>query len=249
MAAISKRPQLKRKRSFHGTDHPQERQDNERTTFPGGLCKRCHTIPWSELRHSLPSSRIGKFVTFLTESHRELSLSSCRVCQLLAILKPASLDLEICHLRVLSARRVFETSNARSVREASFSDCSLLCVYPSKKNRTVCNETGYLAVLDQDRKEEDSDFGPRLISPGQIDFKLVRHWLSFCRRKHNRACTEDRREDTHGLQVIDCERTTVIPAPPRCQYIALSYVWGPNPAAPQQNNGLALNKLPPGHPR
>lgn len=39
------------------------------------------------------------------------------------------------------------------------------------------------------------------------------------------------------LNVIDCQEKKVVPAPPRCEYVALSYVW-------RRNELLAFDQAP-----
>lgn len=37
------------------------------------------------------------------------------------------------------------------------------------------------------------------------------------------------------MKILDCERKKVTTAPPGCRYVALSYVWGPQPT----NNNIS----------
>ncbi|KAH7186204.1 heterokaryon incompatibility protein-domain-containing protein [Fusarium flagelliforme] len=66
-----------------------------------------------------------------------------------------------------------------------------------------------------------------------IDPKLIKSWLKHCTQSHL-SCKPNigGSEFVRGLQVIDCETGETIEAPGRCNYFALSYVWG-KPAQPQ----------------
>lgn len=68
------------------------------------------------------------------------------------------------------------------------------------------------------------------VNASRIDFARVRHWLSICSQHHNpppeRVKSEARSSLRLDLKLIDCTTRVVVEAPPGCQYVALSYVWG-----------------------
>lgn len=53
--------------------------------------------------------------------------------------------------------------------------------------------------------------------------EMVRQTVSTCHKLHE-TCKEVQADMLPGLRVIDCQTRLVIPAPPSCQYVALSYV-------------------------
>jgi hypothetical protein len=76
---------------------------------------------------------------------------------------------------------------------------------------------------------QQSTIRPCLLSPQivshHLDFSNVAVLLKYCTRHHKKLCgTQDR--GLVGMQVIDCQLMTIIPAPINCIYVALSYVWG-----------------------
>ncbi|KAJ8516489.1 hypothetical protein ONZ45_g6205 [Pleurotus djamor] len=64
-----------------------------------------------------------------------------------------------------------------------------------------------------------------------MDVSLVRKWLRLCQEEHDDVCQGswwiDRREALpSAVRMIDVKTMSLVPAPKRCRYIALSYVWG-----------------------
>jgi hypothetical protein len=60
---------------------------------------------------------------------------------------------------------------------------------------------------------------------------LIRDWLDSCINTHGSACGRQARFDTDGsnvqsLLLVDVQNQCLVNAPPDCEYIALSYVWG-----------------------
>ncbi|KDR66520.1 hypothetical protein GALMADRAFT_259000 [Galerina marginata CBS 339.88] len=69
----------------------------------------------------------------------------------------------------------------------------------------------------------------------KIDFAMVRNWLLMCERWHGDICKQSKMLDhvvddvvaeIPSLRLIDVVDNCIVSAPPNCQYVALSYVWG-----------------------
>ncbi|KAJ9150227.1 hypothetical protein NKR23_g3711 [Pleurostoma richardsiae] len=58
---------------------------------------------------------------------------------------------------------------------------------------------------------------------------MIKSWISFCQSKHKRRCDPLPTEIVKKLRVIDVDALNVIAAPEKCEYVALSYVWGAQP--------------------
>ncbi|PQE16326.1 Heterokaryon incompatibility protein [Rutstroemia sp. NJR-2017a WRK4] len=69
-------------------------------------------------------------------------------------------------------------------------------------------------------------YGARLLDPGCFDIEATNHWISYCQSNHRATCRLGSLPRMQSFQVIDCKTETVIKAPPKCAYVALSYVWG-----------------------
>ncbi|KAI7779529.1 hypothetical protein LA080_000718 [Diaporthe eres] len=70
----------------------------------------------------------------------------------------------------------------------------------------------------------------RLIGQNQIDTRLFGEWLRLCDSKHRPQCNHSvYRSDVppRHLRVVNIREKRVVLAPPDCQYVALSYLWGP----------------------
>ena len=191
------------------------------------ICAECSVVSWSSIL-SLPEDDVFKStghtplakIRSLNKTSAELAASSCRVCRMLAHVTPASLDGQPCVIEAYSSGSLLHTySGARSF--------VLLRVGPE-------NEWDYfhgpqphpsLAILES--TDPQSECGPRLIQPDAVDYDLIKNIIQHCDRCHHRSCPGSGSTTTvSGLQVIDIQTRTVIEAPKRCRYAALSYVWG-----------------------
>jgi hypothetical protein len=91
-----------------------------------------------------------------------------------------------------------------------------------------------ITLLANDASSPSKSYFVRLIDD-QIDFGMIRNWLSICKITHGSQCdkaeiqvdqVEDPATDIPHFRLIDVVDNCVIPAPSGCQYVALSYVWG-----------------------
>ncbi|KAG4442823.1 hypothetical protein IFR05_001704 [Cadophora sp. M221] len=122
---------------------------------------------------------------------------------------------------------------------------------------------GYFSKIRFQIHKEGSEvpgFG-RLMG-SSIDPEKLKSWLHTCEGSHGDDCNSPEwlgePSQPSFLKVIDVEKRCVVPAPPNCRYMALSYVWGDpdevksrlwlmkmtNVAKSQLDNGLNFNLLP-----
>jgi hypothetical protein len=91
-----------------------------------------------------------------------------------------------------------------------------------------------------------------LIDPYQVDKNILLHWYTNCKLKHKDTCwltLQKSKAKQYSpdfgptkLRVINISSDRVIPAPERCEYVALSYVWVElNRSSSEQ---LTFNKTP-----
>ncbi|KGO67396.1 Heterokaryon incompatibility [Penicillium expansum] len=61
-----------------------------------------------------------------------------------------------------------------------------------------------------------------------VDFSLLRQALGLCLEKHCTSCStqKQKRPELLETRMIDIVERIVVPCPPDCDYVALSYVWG-----------------------
>ncbi|KAG4441015.1 hypothetical protein IFR05_003522 [Cadophora sp. M221] len=106
-------------------------------------------------------------------------------------------------------------------------DSSILGVTPTGKSHTTTVDHGFLAVINGD--PDTLDFGPLEIQAKEIDFSLVKEWISFCSSDYRKSgCAPDSPDGVQDLQVID---------------FALSYVWGK--VQPAQGADISSSPFPP----
>jgi Heterokaryon incompatibility protein (HET) len=78
-------------------------------------------------------------------------------------------------------------------------------------------------------KRDDLTGSGRLVGD-RVDTKTLRNWFRQCEDRHGKKCSTPRWlgnvEQSSSLKVIDVKRRCIANAPPRCRYLALSYVWG-----------------------
>lgn len=79
---------------------------------------------------------------------------------------------------------------------------------------------GYTPAEEEGCKDDDKG---RMVSR-----QMLSEWLTRCEELDPQDFDQEHATNQpEGMLVIDVERACVVTAPERCQYIALSYVWGP----------------------
>ena len=138
------------------------------------------------------------------------------------------------HLRAFSAFRRFGLNkHQRNLKKVS--DTVFLAVVPGKdwgngmiKNIMYdCRNTAaYFTRTHGTSTLPNETFFGRKISPKSLDYSLISSWISFCDMSHKKICGRRERGSIPDFRVVDCNWRKIVPAPPDCQYIALSYLWG-----------------------
>jgi hypothetical protein len=168
-----------------------------------------------------------------------------QICQILATIKPASLDGKPCSLLALSARKALAGTTVKAFNALSAIDTTVLVVVPPSERWKTSPEGGFLGVLHSSC--QNFDIGPRELEAGKIDFNLVKEWLTHCCQSHRKTCSP-REITVNGLRVINCLTKRVEIAVPKCRYVALSYVWGPSASSTSndqsQHDSATLTLLP-----
>ncbi|KAK8078727.1 hypothetical protein PG994_002534 [Apiospora phragmitis] len=83
---------------------------------------------------------------------------------------------------------------------------------------------GSISLLAVHPIDDNEQVHYRSILPHSVDLDFIKDNIEICAKEH-KSC-QNRLEEVIGLKVIDCESQKVVLAPAKCQYIALSYVWG-----------------------
>ena len=92
---------------------------------------------------------------------------------------------------------------------------------------------------------EEFQVAMRGYKPTDADLGVIESWLSECNTLHIEGCRTQNRQYVNNLKVIDCAKRAIVPAPPDCSFVALSYVWGPPSAQPDLTTSELDMILPP----
>ncbi len=87
---------------------------------------------------------------------------------------------------------------------------------------------GIQVCAPENQGEGDRLLRGRMINATCVDPKLMSTWLQNCRDYHGQECAPTilSVDLKFTLRVIDVENRCIIDAPSKCQFVALSYVWG-----------------------
>lgn len=206
---------------------------HDRPTFPYSpadhgrdddfICAKCKAALWSTMPY--------KTIRSLNATFAELVTSRCRICRMLAHIKPASLDGLSCEVKSIPPGHILPEINSDDIA-LSF---ALLAVGPGTKFN-LHYEHPTIAILES-KEKQISNFGPRVLQPHIVDYDLIKASIQHCDCYHQKRCTGLAATITvsGGLRVIDLRTRTLIEAPSHCKYAALSYVWG------SQTGGITLD--------
>lgn len=218
---------------------PWNPHNNEET-----LCDNCQEI---DLKTAFKQAwkrndETGVPIADLGSQTKAWNKSSCTLCRLFAAVSSLSEDSKLYHLRAMSFIRA--TQNLEYFEPMTYNNGDAIClvVVPGdnerhddvdgklKKDIWNCRTTGCILPVHLSSSTNRSRYKARLMNAECIDYDFIRQCLDFCQRRHNHheMCKSTNVSSPSSIKVIDCESLSVIPAPPGCSYVALSYVWGPN---------------------
>jgi hypothetical protein len=191
------------------TDHPDEaieailaseQKYSRELQSDGILCVQCASISWPDLM----SKRRPEVLVCSTID--ELDQSQCRLCRFLG---------HFVRLRghlIVGTHQIIPGDICKEIGESlSYLDGEALPVR--------------IFISDSEPYQTHSEI--REFFPRKLDFSLIKSWINSCEIRHGTKCAPVQCS-LSNLQVIDCARRIVVVAPAQCQYVALSYVWGPN---------------------
>lgn len=205
------------------------------------LCARCQAIELQEILQRKVKGDLGSFVMNLASSVEELKASDCVLCQLFGSMSPSDFDKggskrsEHCNLQVFSANRVFAGLDAHKMLDTY--DITLLGVVHvsiSEANtgredvylrlKGCLKETGYLCSVQANKLQSIPSVRP--LCPESFNINFVADCIAYFLANHCKVYSEAVASPPEWLRVIDCQTRTIVKAPSKCQYVALSYVWG-----------------------
>jgi hypothetical protein len=201
------------------------------------LCIQCAAFDFQAIATSKVSSKNGTrlldlgFKSALRRSH-------CPLCWLFYHFSPhpardSDWRTQRLQLRAFSTNLTFMRFS-KELDTDPLSDRTMLGVVEWTPTETVSGgalmdsclqNKGFITITDVEHPNRA--FSSRFIQPDSFDFKIACYWLNYCCENHTSSCGNATRPTIGSLRVIDCVTRTVVTAPLNCEYVALSYVWGP----------------------
>ena len=209
------------------------------------ICSRCLSLDLLSLLESRPAwTQQSQFKDAYEEGHASIrSLGragaiqfqkDCPVCCCLFAVAPSALspEQEVLIIPDWTACRVSGelTYDSDRPEKRNYATCLLIVLKPSSIQvpfSTRAHRGDALCLLDSDL-EANRTLGGRHINPVTIDFSMILEWISSCQKRHNETCLPVHTGELREIRLIDVETREVVEYQgPNCDFIALSYVWGP----------------------
>lgn len=192
---------------------------------PDLVCEVCNGVDWPFIADLRAVARRQKnpwcvVMPSLDATWAKLRASRCEVCQLLSIIKPPTYDSQQCVLCAYVG--TYGYTQLRVVTQQPYGMQTLYL------HRQLVQETfPSITVIGPN---DDQNLKGSILQPSHIrpecygDLKKI---LSNCAHSHDQTCRPiSPCLGISGLKLIDVSSGRVIEAPERCEYLALSYVWG-----------------------
>ena len=208
----------------------------ERDIKQTGLCERCLSIPWQELRKTRPR-RTGSSPV-IAQTAQALRTSGCPVCRFFA---DVIISREYMPMLSGLSRPPYTLENHGAI-SVGHGNIGLLRFQQHGGGRWSMHRGPHVLVFEKETAIEDSPSDPVML--GDMPIELISNSISTCDREHSHACIPGPTNVLRNLRVLDCKRKEIVNAPPGCRYVALSYVWGRKPADVDFEAPLAQQKFP-----
>jgi heterokaryon incompatibility protein (HET) len=194
-----------------------------------GLCRTCRKIDLIAAFQEKVESDIGNLIADIGKSQKTLQRARCAMCRFFgSVFETALRDngpyrFQRFQLRAYSAKHEFMDYDSREMKEVT--DTTLLGVVSEDHVLATLKDTGYLYLTPANQQQQPI-FGARLLQSESFYVKFAADCLAYCQTNHGRRCRPSKTASLVNLRVIDCQTRAIVDAPPGCQYLALSYVWG-----------------------
>lgn len=189
------------------------------------VCQVCNGVDWPLIANLKTISRRQKnpwcvVIPSLDSTSAKLNASPCKVCRLLSVIKPSTLDGQQCALCAYMG--AYGYAQLRVVSQQLYGMETLYLhkqlgqeVFPS------------LTVIGSN---DDQDLMGIKCHSDRIDSKYyddLKSMLRNCVKNHGQTCRPIFEcPSIPGLKLIEASSGKITEAPEKCEYLALSYVWG-----------------------
>jgi len=193
-----------------------ERSD---TSFQKELCWSCSKVRWFKLPTMSLSQR--RSVHKLRGSPLKLQESWCSLCRFWGSLLTGDVFTGDVFTDTRDGKLTIEMSLRQTIRNG-----------PNVLNATIHGELeqSILSMTTLHSWTSDKGWQPRVLDRAAVDYNALKRMFRHCRHQHGLPCRSKPVLQRLGFKVIDCSSRNVVQAPPYCNYVALSYVWGETPA-------------------
>lgn len=236
--------------------------DSTPESSPQDICKRCRDLdiigllhknmPWNSLTELDQAFRDGhELIRSIGKTGSVKFKTTCRLCRCLFAMmpSPSSLTQEVLVLpHWTMGRLVGENENGMGAEEKRrYAKCLLVVLKPSSLSLPFSwgmHRGDALCIDEEDRTEEAGEMGGRIITSDSLNTGLIEDWLNTCWRLHGSDCKPQYSDGLQSIRLIDVDRRIVVAHPSYpCDYVALSYVWGPEEQESFQIGSL-VSRLP-----
>jgi hypothetical protein len=215
---------------------------NDLETAQEELCTRCRDLNILRFLHEeIPWSRGGeldkvpadgsKYIRSLGKTGSIEFWSNCSLCRCLFALTPhpSSGTQDVLILPNWSIYRLEGGIAVDTAQKRRYAKCLLVALQPSQISNQLSDraQRGDALCMIEDDIDYETTLGGRQINPNHLDIDIVQGWLSSCCRLHPIGCSPLWTENLRDIRLVDVFDRKIVSYPERrCDYIALSYVWG-----------------------
>lgn len=185
------------------------------------LCTSCCCIAWEDLFDQSKAHSV--WFPIYDQPAEELKHRVCIICQYIGEV----LKMSYKHKITNEPRYQVEVKEYVGFEDETF---AILHVKVRGGYEQQNKDAPTLLVTKKESKQENLTSGSLVI--GGIPVKLLKSLIASCGGHHPAMCQSDDMNKLSNLKVFDCKQRKVVLAPPSCQYVALSYVWG----SPKKDN-------------
>jgi hypothetical protein len=215
------------------------------------LCERCKLIDFDEILSRPMRGKRIQFVHCVGAPGSDWYSGKCPLCRFFLSIEPAKTDVygynENQNLCLYAFCSFFSFDNIYPFDKHSSSTIAFLGLVwadsldadvaenPKDRNfgqlqkrfRDTISQYGFICP-EITLSAPQRSLGRMLAS--SADFNLVRQWIRDCKKHHESCCRSEPRSSRHPRTLIDCLSRRLVDGPGIHHFVALSYVWGPQPS-------------------
>ncbi|KAF5722632.1 ankyrin repeat-containing protein [Fusarium mundagurra] len=218
------------------------------------LCARCATIDLDDAFSRRNTDDQGRVIARLGRIDRTWEIGQCPMCRLISAMtsgweEDRKIEMEEREVEfalvALSSTGSWLCQDMRDLWEHfinEWTDTVLLTVIPESlqsakdyweqsRFQSFVLSAGFIGRVGSNCENNTRAITVTLVND-RVDYAAARAWIACCRETHSERCNHQRLARIPHFRVIDFQtRRVVLQGEEVDSYVALSYVWGPPPAA------------------